>query len=178
MTTNKLLYAERCALRHAIDRCHNTAHPHFTNYGARGIRVCDAWRDPESGFEAFIAIIGPRPSAAHSLDRIDNDGNYEPGNVRWADRQTQQRNRRKLPWQVRDYGWGVGRAPRHISRRRGSYPSPLIEHGEKKQTLAEWSAETGLKAATIRQRFDRGWSIDKVLDPTLYNPSGTPRRNQ
>lgn len=62
------------------------------NYGGRGIRVCDEWRDD---YQAFLAHVGRRPSPNHSLDRIDNDGNYEPGNVRWTTKTEQQWNRRK-----------------------------------------------------------------------------------
>lgn len=64
-----------------IQRCTNPNVKAFSRYGGRGIRVCDEW----STFEVFLADVGPRPSAAHSIDRYpDNDGNYEPGNVRWA----------------------------------------------------------------------------------------------
>lgn len=73
-----------------IGRCSRPASSGYRNYGGRGIAVCERWRD---SFEAFLADVGRRPSPLHSIDRIDNDGNYEPGNVRWATREQQVRNR-------------------------------------------------------------------------------------
>lgn len=73
-------------------RCLNPKTESFRFYGARGITVCDEWRD---SFDAFYLHIGPRPSLDHSVDRIDNDGNYQPGNVRWATPDIQMGNRRK-----------------------------------------------------------------------------------
>lgn len=82
------------ALNNALRRCSPRATPHdLPRYYARGIRVAAEWHGRE-GFARFFAHIGPRPSAAHSLDRIDNDRGYEPGNVRWATRSEQQRNMR------------------------------------------------------------------------------------
>ena len=72
-------------------RCYNTCLPKYLEYGARGITVCDRWRD---SYHDFLADMGRRPSDKHSIDRIDNDGNYEPGNCRWALADVQNKNKR------------------------------------------------------------------------------------
>jgi len=74
-----------------LHRCNNPNAKEYKNYGARGITVCDRWRD----FPAFLADVGERPSSGLSIDRINNDGNYEPGNVRWATPKEQSNNTRR-----------------------------------------------------------------------------------
>lgn len=71
-------------------RCSNQNRADYHRYGGRGIGVCHEWKQ---SFESFLAHVGPAPSPQHSIDRIDNDGNYEPGNVRWATTSQQSRNR-------------------------------------------------------------------------------------
>lgn len=82
---------EYVAWQAMIRRCESAYHPAYKNYGGRGITVCTEWR---SDFTAFLACVGPRPSASHSIDRIDNDRGYEPGNVRWVLPAEQARNKR------------------------------------------------------------------------------------
>lgn len=84
--------AEYRAWQAMKQRCLNANNPSFRDYGARGISICEAWLE---SFEAFIDDVGRRPSRKHSLHRIDNDGNYEPGNVEWATRKEQAANRRR-----------------------------------------------------------------------------------
>jgi hypothetical protein len=77
----------------AINRCYNPAHVGFKNYGARGITIYGPWMEDPLLFVAYLDGLGPCPEG-WSMDRIDNDGNYEPGNIRWASARQQHRNRR------------------------------------------------------------------------------------
>jgi hypothetical protein len=87
----------RTAIYHAwvamIERCDNPKNKAYKNYGGRGITVCERWRESVAN---FVADMGPRPSKRHTLDRINNDGNYEPTNCRWATWDVQSRNKRKM----------------------------------------------------------------------------------
>lgn len=115
-----------------IDRCYRTTDRSYTNYGARGIGVCERWRD---SFDAFLEDMGEKPSAGRSIDRINNDGDYEPGNCRWATRREQARNTTRSRW---------------------------ITFNGKRALLTEWVRTTGIRFSTLRYRLSR-WPISRAL---------------
>jgi hypothetical protein len=77
-----------------VDRCTKPTHAAYANYGGRGIKVCPEWLDVTVFLAYLDAELGPCPPG-HSLDRVDNEGDYVPGNLRWATRSEQSRNQRK-----------------------------------------------------------------------------------
>lgn len=114
-------------------RCTKPTHKSYASYGGRGIQVCARWRV----FENFLADMGRRPSPDYSLDRINNDGNYEPGNCRWATRVEQMRNTRR----------------NHVVTVRG-----------RDMCVTEAAEVSGLKPATLRRRVLNGWSIETAME--------------
>ena len=84
------------AWQQMLGRCYRATNPNFRNYGGRGIKVAPEW---QSDFVVFLRDVGPRPSSRHSLDRFpENNGDYRPGNVRWATKKQQNRNQRRNVW--------------------------------------------------------------------------------
>jgi len=128
---------------HAKSRCHNPNDAAYQNYGGRGVVMCQEWRE---SFEAFLAHVGPRPSSAHSIDRYpNNDGNYEPGNVRWATKKEQERNKRT---------------------------NRVVEYEGVQRTMKEWAEVFGIKYETLIRRVD-AYGVDEAFalpppSPTAY----------
>lgn len=122
--------------RMANYRCSDPRAINYTDYGGRGITVCDRWLIADN----FIEDMGIRPEGM-TLDRIDVNGNYEPGNCRWATRSEQQRNRRN---------------------------SRKIEHKGREKHLFEWADETGISRSTILRRMKHGQSKDLALSPEKF----------
>lgn len=120
-------------------RCYDTSNSRYRTHGERGIRVCNRWLGA-NGFQHFFSDMGPQPTAKHSLDRKDNDGNYEPGNCRWATAKEQARNRRN---------------------------NRIISHNGATRTLAEWAEISGVKRTTLDARLKRGVPIADALRPPI-----------
>ncbi|MGB0925493.1 MAG: hypothetical protein ACPGTS_02185, partial [Minisyncoccia bacterium] len=91
-TNNPLIKASWRAYQNMIQRCTNANNTRYLDYGGRGIRICESWM---ISFDNFFNDMGAKPSLKHSIDRIDNDGNYTPKNCRWSTDTQQVYNRRK-----------------------------------------------------------------------------------
>ena len=115
-------------------RCFNPNHKRYSDYGGRGITVCDRWLN---SFENFFADMGTKPSPKHSLDRIDNDGDYSAENCRWATKAEQQNNQRNN--------------------------KPLITIGKETYTIVQWENKMGYGARVIQGRLNLGWSEYKAV---------------
>ncbi len=120
-----------------IQRCTNPRANGYKYWGGRGITICPRWRQ---SYQAFLEDVGPRPTNKHAIDRIDNAGNYEPGNVRWVTRDVQNRNRRN---------------------------TGMFTWMNRTMTLAEWSKITGFSYRTLQMRVLRHWPLDRVFSEPL-----------
>jgi len=140
--TNTPVYA---SWRHMIERCQKPTHHAWHNYGGRGIRVCERWKR----FENFLADMGERPNGKQ-IDWIDNNGNYEPGNCRWATRAEQLGNTRCCR---------------------------VLTFNGKTQNVTAWAEETGIPRNCIYFRIGRlGWSVEEALTQPSRALSISPRR--
>lgn len=140
--------SERSVWCGMIARCYSSGRDNYHRYGGRGIRVCQRWRGPK-GFEAFLKDLGPRPSPSHTLERRNVNGNYTPRNCCWATAAEQGQNRRN---------------------------NVVLFWDGRRQSLAEWSAETGVPAHLISARIKSGWEIGKALsEPVKQRKSFSER---
>jgi hypothetical protein len=133
-------YPEHHIWRNMNSRCLDPTFPNYDNYGGRGITVCEEWIN---SFESFFHHIGARPTPNHTLDRINNDLGYFPGNVRWATRTEQARNKRNnrlLTWNGE------------------TLPIPV------------WAERTGLNEALLWTRVRARWSDEKTLTTPPLSP--------
>ena len=126
-----------------IQRCSNPNDRGFKNFGGRGIMVCRRWL---KSFTDFLADMGPRPTAKHSVERVDNNGPYAPENCVWGTRLQQNRNRRHCR---------------------------LLTVGGRTQLMTDWARERNISVATIHKRLRRRWtSFRAVMTPA--KPCSTP----
>jgi hypothetical protein len=124
-------------------RCSNPRDIRFQHYGGRGIKVCERWRD---SFENFHVDMGPRPSPEHSIDRINNDGDYEPDNCRWATRTEQARN---------------------------TSNQKLYELHSESMALFDWCQRYGRTVRLVQNRLYKGWSLEEALTKPLWQPGAS-----
>ena len=118
-------------------RCYTKSEQSYKLYGGRGIEVCDVWKNDFRAFYNDVSTLPHFNEPGYSLDRIDNDGNYEPGNVRWADRIAQANNKRN---------------------------NVMITYNGETHTRAEWARIVGINWTTLRDRINRyGWSVEDAL---------------
>jgi hypothetical protein len=115
-----------------LNRCSDPNHRMWKRYGGRGITVCERW----NSFKLFLEDMGPMPAPKFTIERINNDGNYEPGNCRWATRKEQGNNR---------------------------YTNRLLTHDGKTLTIMQWAEVTGIRFGVIWDGLDRGWPVAEAL---------------
>lgn len=121
--------------RNMRSRCLRPTNPSYPNYGGRGITICKRWES----FENFLSDMGPKPTRAHSLERLNNNRGYFPKNCTWATQIAQCNNQRS---------------------------TRLIRFGGKVQSLSAWSREIGMSASGLLTRLQHGWSIREALTTT------------
>lgn len=132
-TAERKRSAAHYAWTNMIQRCTNPKRPDYSFYGGRGIEVCARWRE---SFAAFLEDVGPRPSSGHSLDRYpDQNGNYEPGNCRWATKHEQMQNTRG---------------------------TQLIAFNGETMGVNAWAKKIGINKESLRYRL-ANWPMEKAL---------------
>lgn len=126
---------------HMKERCYNIKCKKYPSYGARGIKICDRWRN---SFENFLQDMGLKPGKEYTIERKDNNSDYSPNNCKWATPKEQARNKRG---------------------------NKTITFNNKSQTIIEWSEELGIHKDVLYQRLNRlKWSVEKAFTvPILDN---------
>jgi hypothetical protein len=131
------------------NRCNNPRNKGYHLYGGRGIQVCERW---DKSFDAFYADMGPRPSDLHSIDRKNNNGNYEPGNCHWATAPQQTRNQRT---------------------------NHYFEWKGRRMILPDWSVVLGIDYQVLYMRLRNGWDLDRAFTARVISKPGSgPRRKE
>lgn len=123
-----------------IQRCKNPKMQNYERYGGRGISVCDEWQQSFELFYAYVSTLSHFGEAGRTLDRIDNEGYYEPGNVRWATVTEQNRNTRN---------------------------SRLITYKGETMHIADWAEKLGIGCGTLKSRFHYGWSTEQAFETPI-----------
>ena len=161
-------------------RCNNQNCKAFPRYGGNGITICARWKS----FENFYADMGPKPSASHSIDRIDGSLGYSPDNCRWATPKEQSQNRDfvrmitfrgetlcltdwaskigidfKTLYSRLNYGWSIEKT---LTTPANSYVHMITFQGET-FCLKDWAAKVGINYRALRARLLKGWSIERAL---------------
>lgn len=131
-----------CSWQHIKRRCNNRAAREYPHYGGRGIAVCSRWMN---SFENFLEDMGEVPPDM-SIDRINNDGNYEPSNCRWATPRQQALNKRS---------------------------NCVLTFKGKTMTVTEWADKLGMIAHSLQNRIGRGWSTERALTTPVNQKKGT-----
>lgn len=179
-------------------RCYNPNASGYHRYGGRQITVCQRWRE---SFLHFLADMGPKPSPAHSIERLDNDAGYSPNNCKWSTRKEQQRNTvntRLLTYNgesmcLKDWAHKIGIHPRSLAHRLTSgwsveraLSTPPVTPNNRCDTvmltldgitlpLQEWARTLDIKPSTIYQRINLlGWTVEKALTTPVRQQRNTP----
>lgn len=132
--TRSRLYVIWC---HMVERCENTHSGRYADYGGRGIRVCDEWKD----FVVFRDwALKNGYSIELSIDRLDNNGDYEPSNCKWSTRKEQGNNKRN---------------------------NRLLTYKGRTQTMTQWADEIGMNPGTFKYRIYLGWSVERAIEEPI-----------